>query len=271
MKANQQMFPATQPNETLSRMRQSFVTPRSGWRAEQATKPRALLGSLFLACLMAAAVPASAQVKIATLNLKRVFDSYWKTKEANTRLHAHAADLDKQKQDMVDSYQKASNEYNKLLGDAGDQAVSADVRDQRKQAAESKLRELQQMESDIRDFDVRARTTLGDEEDRWRGKILKEITAIVRTEASHGGYTLVLDTAALSRDLTPVVVYSATTNDDLTDKVLSDLNADAPADLPTDTNTSATNTPSTNSLSATNYDFDLRHFKPPPGATNQLK
>jgi outer membrane protein len=188
-----------------------------------------------LALLLASVAPASAQVKIATINLKKVFDSYWKTKQADARLHDHAADLEKQHEQMLDSLQKARQAYKKLLDDANDQALSADERDKHKSDAEAKLRDLQGMESNINEFLTRSRTTLNEEQQRWREKILNEVTNVVRTDATHGGYTLVLDTAALSKDLTPIIVYSATPSDDLTAKVLSDLNADAPADLPKST------------------------------------
>ncbi|MHB8524166.1 MAG: OmpH/Skp family outer membrane protein [Limisphaerales bacterium] len=182
--------------------------------------------------LLAATLPVSAQTKTATINLKKVFDSYWKTRQADAQIRDQAGDLDKQKQEMLDGYKKAAKEYQKLLDDANDQAVSPDEREKRKKAAESKLREIRDLEAQVQQFDQQARTQLAERQRRMREKILGEITKVVKADATQAGYVLVIDTAAESKDFTPVVVYSANGENDLTDKVLTELNANAPADVP---------------------------------------
>lgn len=191
-----------------------------------------LLQTLFVVtALLAATLPVSAQTKTATINLKKVFDSYWKTRQADAQIRDQASDLDKQKQEMLDGYKKAAKEYQKLLDDANDQAVSPDEREKRKKAAESKLREIRDLEAQVQQFDQQARTQLAERQRRMREKILGEITKVVKTDATQGGYALVIDTAAESKDFTPIVVYSANGENDLTDKVLTELNANAPPDL----------------------------------------
>ena len=87
-----------------------------------------------------------AQPKIATLNLKKVFDSYYKTKQADALLQDQGADADKVLKGWLDDYQKANTEYKKLIEGANDQVVYAEERAKRKKAAEAKVVEISSLE-----------------------------------------------------------------------------------------------------------------------------
>ena len=111
--------------------------------------------------LAAFAFAASAQQgKVGIIDLRMVFDDYHKTKTADARLKDQAADLDKERKVMMEQYQKATDDYKAALDGANDQAVSADEREKRKKAAESKLLDIKKLETDIGQFDRQARTTL---------------------------------------------------------------------------------------------------------------
>ena len=85
-------------------------------------------------------VPALAQTKIGTVDLRKLFDGYWKTKQAQAALNERKAQLDKDDKGMRDDLKKGSDEYQKLLEQANDQAISAEERDRRKTAAADKLK-----------------------------------------------------------------------------------------------------------------------------------
>ncbi len=183
-----------------------------------------------LICLALAlsACSAFAQGKIGTIDLRKVFDDYHKTKTADAALKERAADLDKERKAMVDAYQKAKEDYEKALNSTSDQAVSADERDKRKKAAEAKLLDLRAKEQEITQFDREARTNLEEQQRRMRDKILEEIRAVINVKAKAAGYVLIFDSASESANRTPVVLYSSGEND-LTTGVLDQLNANAPA------------------------------------------
>jgi outer membrane protein len=189
---------------------------------------RALLLSTLL---LALAVPAQAQQKIGYVDLKKLFDGYWKTKQADANLKDQAGGFDKQKKVMLDDYQKAQDEYKKLLDSANDQAVSTEEREKRKKTAEAKVLELREIEQSIGVFDRTARTTLAEKQKTERDKILDEIKAIVNSMARKGGYTLVLNVAAEDLNNTSVILYTDG-KDDLTEEILKQLNATAPLALP---------------------------------------
>lgn len=173
-------------------------------------------------------LPASAQqTKIATIDLRKVFDNYHKTKTATEALKQRGNDLDKENSALTAEFRKAQEEYKKMLEDANNMAVSADEREKRKKAAESKLRDLQDIEQKIQQFRATATTTMEEQERRMRENIVGEIRAVVSAKAKGAGYTLVLDIAGESRSLIPVVIYSNGEND-ITDAILAQLNATAP-------------------------------------------
>jgi len=177
-----------------------------------------------LACL---SVPALAQTKIATVDLRKLFDGYWKTRQVQTVRNDRKTQLDNDDKNMRDDLKKGSDEYQKLLGQANDQAISADQRDKRKQAAADKLKQLQDSKTTIDQFERQAQITLSEQGQRMRDNILSEIKAAVTAQAKAGGYSLVIDAAAETANATTAVVYSNGEND-LTDAVLKRLNAGAP-------------------------------------------
>lgn len=205
-----------------------------------------LLIKVLMVCLVCGcgACAAHAQQKIAIISLKKAFDGYWKTKQADLQLKDRAGEFEKQHKEIVESYQKANEEYKKLLDSANDQAVSAEERDKRKKAAEGKLRDIQGVEQQLRQFDNTARGNLQEQQRRMRDSILGEIQEEVKKKAKTAGYSLVLDIAAETINSTPVVVFNAGEND-ITEEILTILNSTAPANLPKAGESSTTSSIST--------------------------
>jgi Skp family chaperone for outer membrane proteins len=192
-----------------------------------------LLHTTVLTILLLAflSVPALAQTKIGTVDLRKLFDGYWKTRQAQAALNDRKTQLDKDDKSMRDDLKKGGDEYQKLLEQANDPATSASEREKRKQAAADKLKQLQDSKTAIDQFERQAQATLSDQLQRMRENILVEIKAAVAAKAKAAGYLLVIDAAAAeTANATTAVVYSSGDND-LTDAVLKHLNAGAPIDL----------------------------------------
>ncbi len=185
---------------------------------------------LTLAMAASLALPGAvqAQPKIATIDLRKVFDNYYKTKQADALLKDEASDLEKQRKGMYDDYKKRQEEFNTLNDKANDQAISADERTKNKQAAEKKYVEVRDTEQSITEFERAARTKLAEKQRIKRDVIVTEIRGIVDAKAKTAGYSLVVDTAGESINNTPFVLYSNGEND-ITEAILGQLNAAAPA------------------------------------------
>jgi outer membrane protein len=186
---------------------------------------------------------ALAQTKIATVDLRKLFDNYWKTKTAQADIQDRAAQADKDDKAMKDDLKTGSDEYQKLLLLVNDQGISSEERERRKQTADDKLKQLQSSKAAIEQFERQAQATLGEQRQRMRDRILGEIKVAVTTKAKAEGYSLVLDSAAETVNGTLTVVYSTGEND-LTDAILAQLNAGAPIDM-TKPATNSTAAPST--------------------------
>jgi outer membrane protein len=196
------------------------------------TNLTSLLTRLALLTLVATLLGASAQAqqKIGVVDLKRLFEEYWKTKEADVQLKEDAAELEKQGQQMMEDFNKETETYKALLEAANDQALSVEERGRRKTTADAKLRELKQIEQEIALFQQRSRADLTRRQDTTRGRIIEEIKAVVRKHAEKGSFTIVFDKAAESANRTSVLLY-ANVKDELTEAVLKELNSTSPVDL----------------------------------------
>jgi outer membrane protein len=179
-------------------------------------------------------LPAFGQNKVATVDLKKLFDNYYKTKLATQAIQDRANDMDKDYTTMAQDLKKMSDDYEQLLESASDPAVSDQERQRRKASADDLLKQLQDRKAAIDQYERQAQMTLADQKQRMRDNILDEINKVVADKARAGGYTLVLDTAAETVNGTPSIVYTSGVSD-LTDDVLKQLNVAAPPDLPEST------------------------------------
>jgi outer membrane protein len=186
---------------------------------------------LISCCVFAVGAAAAEAQRIATVDLRKVFDNYWRTKQADAKLKEDAADLEKDSKIMVDQFRKGEVDYKKLLDGANDPAISTAERDKRKKDAENELLALRELEARIKQFDTTSRATLGEKQRRVRDNLLSEIRDTIKAKVKSGNYTLVLDTAAETPNSTPIILYSAG-NDDITETVLAQLNVNAPPSTP---------------------------------------
>jgi Skp family chaperone for outer membrane proteins len=187
--------------------------------------------------------PAMAQTgKVATVDMRKLFDGYWKTKQADTALNDRKAELAKEDSSFIDDLKKSRDECQKLLDTANDQAVSADEREKRKRVVADKYQQIKDSETTIAQFERQAQVTLGEQSQRMRANILNEIKTAVAARAKAAGCAMVVDSASDSINQTPVILYNNGEND-LTAAVLAQLNDGAPLDLTKPVATTGTNSP----------------------------
>ena len=178
--------------------------------------------------LGASSLAVQAQATFAVVDMKKAFDAFYETKQAEAQIKDRPADSDKVYKGMIEDYKKANEEYRKLVETSNDQAVSSEERERRKKNAETKLMEIQEIEKSVKQFEAQARTTIGEMEKRMRDNIVRKIRDVVNAKAKAAGYQLVFDTAAQTVYQTPFILYTNGEND-LTDAVIKEINANAPA------------------------------------------
>jgi outer membrane protein len=188
-------------------------------------------GLLSLSLLMGASAWAQtqAQNRIGTIDLGKVFDNYWKRKQAEAVLKDRAAEMEKDFKVMVADFEKGKADYEKALAAAADSAASAEERDKRKKSAEEKLKSLKDSDDMLTSYKRQASANLDEQKTRMRNNILDEIRSVVSTKARNAGFALVIDSSADTARATPMVVFNSG-DSDLTETVLAQLNAGAPTE-----------------------------------------
>ena len=168
---------------------------------------------LALSCFVGTA-SAQEPVKIATVDLLRVFDSYWKTKLSNDQLKERGADFDKARGGMIDDLNLLKEDYTKLNASSQDPANSDETRSGDLKKTQEKLIEYKRLEQQIIDFNNNAQKTLADQTRRLRKGRLEEIQEVIDAKAKELGYDLAIDS---SQDVllprTPTVLYTNRKND----------------------------------------------------------
>jgi len=190
---------------------------------------------LLLTCagfLALAPAATSAEPRIATVDLKKVFEDYYKTKLADAAIKEEASGLDKDRKAIIEDHTKAMEDYKKALDEANNQAISADEREKRKKEAEGRLIKINDLRQTVEQFDRTAKQNLDEKLRLTREKILTEIKNVITTKSKAGNFTLVLDSSTAEPAGRPPMVLYTNGDNDLTPAVLAQLNASAPADLP---------------------------------------
>ncbi len=175
--------------------------------------------------LVAAALSAGAQTKLATVDMKKLFNSYYKTTLAQSLLEKSRADLRKDLKEMTDNLEKSQTDYKLILDQSNDPAISAEEREKRKQAATDKAREINSSKTALEQYQRQAEASLSDKSQRMSANLVTEIQKFVAEVAKAGSYSLVLNSA------TAEVVVFHDTSTDITESVLKQANAGAPIDV----------------------------------------
>ena len=184
---------------------------------------------IIVAALLAVVSSASAQSKIASVDMKKLFNGYYKTKMAQTAMDKEKVDLRKELKDMADGLEKARADYKLLLSQANDQAITSDERDKRKASAMEKAKDVNGRQVAFEQYQRQAETQLNDKSQRIVGNLVLEIQKVVADKAKAGGYTLVVNSAA-----NDALLYTAPESD-ITAAVITQLNVGAPLDFNTST------------------------------------
>jgi outer membrane protein len=186
---------------------------------------------LFLSLLFFVPVSlASADLKVATVDLSKAFDGYYKTKEIQTSLKEKQDEAQKELQDKVADYQKIGDEVQKLDQQSKDPTLSAEARAEKAKARDQRGADLQAAQRQIEEFRTERSNELKDELIRRRKEVVDEITKVINDYSGPQGYDMVIDkSSASAASGVPIILYSSSKLPDITDVIIKQLNAGAPA------------------------------------------
>ena len=188
------------------------------------------IGAWIVMGFWALALSASAQgpaARIATIDLNKVFNDYYKTPMAQGKLKETVDSFTKEQDEMMTNYKKGIDELNKLREEQEKSEYTAEVREQKRKAVAEKLAETQKLQRDIEDYRTSHQKILQEQTQRMRQTILKEINEVVAKEARDQGYQLVLDKSGNTLNGVPTVIFSQDPLE-ITDEIVKVLNKNQP-------------------------------------------
>ena len=186
-----------------------------------------VLMMLFLAVGLNLGYTLNAATAIGVISLEKVYNGYWRTDVENNKLKTKQEEaLDRIKK-LEESLRKEGTVLGNMIKAMQDPRLAAAERSSRQQQVQTKQKELQQMQDAIQGFRERTRKDLELDMRKEREQIMEEIQQIVSTEAKKRKLNLVLDEAARSAAIAPIVIFADGEND-LTEEVLRQLNLSDP-------------------------------------------
>ena len=188
---------------------------------------KSVLMMLFLAGGLNLCYTSNAATAIGVISLEKVYNGYWKTDVENKKLKTKQEDALERIKKLEESLRKEGTVLGNMIKAMQDPRLAAAERSNRQQQVQTKQKELQQMQDAIQGFRERTRKDLELDMRKEREKIMEEIQQIVSNEAKKRKLNLVLDEAARSAAIAPIVIFTDGEND-LTEEVLRQLNLSDP-------------------------------------------
>jgi Skp family chaperone for outer membrane proteins len=186
-----------------------------------------------LFCALLAFLPfslASADLKIATIDLGKAFDQYYKTKEIQSHLREKQEEAQKELQDQVADYQRISDEVSTLDKESKDPTLAPEAQKEKARARDQRGADLQAKGRAIEEFKTERTNELKDELVRRHKEVVDEITKVINDYSGPQGFDLVLDKSSASvTSGVPFVLYNSPKLTDITPDIVKLLNASAPA------------------------------------------
>lgn len=166
----------------------------------------------------------AAELRIATVDLDKVFTAHPKTQSAEAALKKTEDGIQAEMDQMVAEGRALEAEVTKLRESAKNPLLTEEARLKKNNEAEEKLTQLQE-------FQLRARRTQETKLKQMREQVMKsrqgivdEMTAAVSDFAKAEGYDLILDRSGLTMNAVPLMVYS-NPNLDVTEALIARMNA----------------------------------------------
>ena len=171
---------------------------------------------------------AQADVKVGTIDMKQVFDTYYKTKDAEGKINEARTQAKKELDERLDSFNKAQEEAKKLNEEANKPELSAAAKADKSKLLNEKLQALGALQREIQEFQQTRERQLSEQSVRSRNSLVEEINKVIGDKVKAAGYDIVLDKSGQSLNAVGVVIFSRDSFD-FTNDVVNELNKSKPA------------------------------------------
>jgi outer membrane protein len=173
---------------------------------------------------------ASADLKIAVVDLSKAFDQFYKTKDAQAKLKEKQDGYQKEIQDLINDYQHMGEEAQALDKAQNDPTLSAQARQDKATALGAKKQDLVNLGNKIQEMKVERTREIQEELLRRHKEIVDEISKVISDYSGPQGFDLVIDkSSASAASGVSIVLYNSSKLIDITTNIITLLNQTAPA------------------------------------------
>ncbi|HVT72933.1 MAG TPA: OmpH family outer membrane protein [Lacunisphaera sp.] len=197
----------------------------------------------------ATALLAQPAVKLVVVDMAKIYDSHYKTEEANAKFRDAEQKAQEQVEELNKQGQTLVDEYKELMEQSKNTVLTAEARGKAEADAQKKLQEIQNKQTEVQNFRNNTSRSLQQRIKTHRDLLLEEITKVVNDLAKQRGATLVIDKSGPTLFGIPSVLYADAAYD-ITDEVIKEVNKDRPPPAASAT-TPATAAPATPAPAAT--------------------
>ena len=176
-----------------------------------------------LTALLGTAGASAQNIKIGTVDMKKVFESYYKTKDAEAKINEARNNAKKELEDRMDVAKKTLDEVKKVDEEIAKPELSREAKEQKAKIRSEKAAELQNMDREIREFQQSREKQLQEQSVRMRAGIVDDINKIVAERVKAENFDMVFDKSGPSLNGVPIVLYSRDSYE-FTDAVVTALN-----------------------------------------------
>jgi Skp family chaperone for outer membrane proteins len=166
---------------------------------------------------------AQADLKVGTIDMKLVFDSYSKTKEAEGKINEAREQAKKELDDRLGVFNKAQEEARKLNEEANKPELAEKAKAEKAKVLNEKLQALGTLQREIQEFQQTRERQLSEQSVRSRNTLLEDINKVITEKVKGAGYDLVIDKSGQSLNAVGVLVYSKDSFD-FTADIIAEIN-----------------------------------------------
>lgn len=158
--------------------------------------------------MLGSSVASAQQLKIGSVDMKKVFESYYKTKDAEAKINEARNNAKKELEDRLDIQKKKMEEVQKMNTEIENPALSKEAKETKTKTRDEAIAELRTMDRENSEFRANREKQLQEQSVRMRAGIVEEINKIVDAKVKAESYDLVFDKSGPSLNGVPIVLYS---------------------------------------------------------------
>ena len=187
-----------------------------------------LLTTICLTMFLAAANAAkTAKLKIAVVDMNKLFQQYYKTKQTDAVLQQKQGIFQAWAKKLGESRLKLQKEFNILKDAAQNIVFSSTEREKKRLAAQKKYQEFKKKEAELEQYVQQKSREYKTLVSKMHKKLLEEIYTEIKRYAVLKGYNFIFDKSGKTLNTIPAIIYSSPQHD-ISAEILRKLNRGQP-------------------------------------------